>query len=89
MPICPHEDFKADTRLVRLSEDDGAPASRFRFEAEITCAQCGVRFRFIGFPAGLSYEGPMVSEDAETLRAPIEPAYVKEILGVPTVSGRA
>jgi hypothetical protein len=31
----------------------------------------------------------MVSTDATELRAPIEAAYVEEILGVPAVSGRA
>ena len=53
------------------------------------CAQCKVRFRFVGMKAGLSYSEPMVSPDATELRAPIEAAYVEEILGVPAVAGHA
>ena len=89
MPQCLHEDFRTNVSILRLSREDGGPVESFRFEAQVKCAQCGVKFRFVGMQAGLSYAEPMVSTDATELRAPIEAAYVEEILGVPAVSGRA
>ena len=89
MPQCQHEDFRTEVSILRLSREEGGPVESFRFEAAIHCAQCGVKFRFVGMKAGLSYNEPMVSPDATELRAPIEAAYVEEILGVPAVSGRA
>ena len=89
MPACLHEHFKTKVQILRLSRAEGSPVESFRFEAQVICAQCKVRFRFVGMKAGLSYSEPMVSPDATELRAPIEAAYVEEILGVPAVAGHA
>ena len=71
-PSCAHEQFRADVD-VHLSEDVG----RFFADVRIRCVQCNEPFRFIGVPAGLSWEAPRVSIDGLELHAPIEPEFVK------------
>jgi hypothetical protein len=65
---CPHESFQARVNVNRF-EDTG----RFMAEITVNCTICGEPFRFLGVPAGMSFERPMVSIDGLELRAPIEP----------------
>ncbi len=89
MSACEHMNFVADVKVARLSDQDGGPITAYSSEIRIRCAECGLPFRFLGLPAGSHYAEPRVSVDATELRAPLEPAYVAEILGRPAVSGRA
>jgi len=72
MPPCEHEDFEASVAVVRLQD-----TKRFQADIRIVCSQCHEPFRFIGVPAGLSFERPAASIDGLELRAPIEPELVK------------
>lgn len=86
---CPHANFSSMSRVGRLSETEGGPITAYTVDVTITCSDCGLPFRFLGLPAGYHYAEPRVSADGTKLRAPIEPAYVTEIAGMPLVAGRA
>lgn len=72
---CPHESFRANVNVGRM-EDTG------RFIADITvhCAVCDEPFRFMGVPAGVSFERPMASIDGLELHVPIEPEIEKRLM---------
>lgn len=84
---CPHMNFVADVRVGRLSDIEGGPITGYTAGVRVKCADCNLPFRFRGLAAGSHYAEPRVSADATELRAPLEPAYVTEILGQPLVSG--
>ena len=86
---CKHEHFTASVNVGRLSHKDNGPIKGYTADVQIKCAQGGLPFRFIGIECGNSPFAPEVSGDATELRAPIEPAYMQEILGVPSVAGNA
>lgn len=86
---CQHKNFRSKVGVGRLTEREGGPVRSFTADISITCGECGLPFRFIGLAAGSSPIEPRVSADGTELRAPIEPAYVTEILGQPLVSGKA
>jgi hypothetical protein len=65
---CKHEVFLARVEVNRLV-DTGC----FSADVTIMCKVCKEPFRFLGVPAGSSYEWPMVSVNGLELRAPIEP----------------
>jgi hypothetical protein len=65
---CTHPEFHANVAVARI-EDVG----KFVAEIRVRCVRCGEPFRFVGVPAGLSYDHPMVSIDGLELNAPIEP----------------
>lgn len=69
---CEHENFRADVAVNRLLD-----SGMFAADVKIECTDCGEPFRFVGLPAGVSFERPMVAIDGLELRAPIEPASVK------------
>lgn len=77
---CSHNSFEADVTVNRI-EDIG----RFMADVTIKCVECGTPFRFIGLPAGMDYNSPCVSVDAQQLRAPIAPKgeVVSELEGGP------
>lgn len=74
MAICDHLNFAANVRVGRLTQCEGGPVTGYVADATITCAECGLPFRFIGLPAGNHFAEPRVSIDGTELRAPIEPA---------------
>jgi hypothetical protein len=67
-PLCDHPNFEANVTVVRL-EDVG----RFTADVHVRCAECGVRFRWLGLKGGSHPSEPRVSVDEFELRAPIEP----------------
>jgi len=71
---CPHDDFTARVEVSRLTDTDGGPVARFSADITVGCATCGLPFRWVGLPGGLSPGQPMCSADGLKLRAPIEPA---------------
>lgn len=71
---CRHEAFRADVATFRF-EDTG----RFISEIKIECSQCALPFRFVGVPAGLSWDRPSTSIEGCTLNAPIEPENVRRL----------
>lgn len=86
---CEHFNFTANVQVCRLTEEDEKTVRGFTADIGITCVDCGLPFRFICSRAGSSPWEPCVSADALELRAPLEPAYVTEILGIPITSGTA
>lgn len=66
--ICGHEDFAVTARVGRL-EDIG----RFVLEVEVRCTECGEPFRFLGLPAGIAVDRPVLSIDGLEATLPIEP----------------
>lgn len=86
---CPHFNFKADVRVGRLTEADEITIKAYTADVTIACADCGQPFRFLCSVAGSRPDQPTVSADALELRAPLEPAYVTEILGIPILGGTA
>jgi len=82
---CLHPDFRALVKVARLED---AIAGRvegtgYLAEVSVTCAACGIAFRFVGVPAGIDYARPTTAIDGCTLHAPIEPATS------PTLASRA
>lgn len=73
---CPHEDFAAEVDVNRLldGQEDGSAPRAYSASIRVCCAQCGEPFRWIGVPAGLRPDRPMVSVDETELRAPLRPA---------------
>lgn len=71
---CEHLNFKANVRVGRLTKEDGGPVTGYCADVQVTCAECGLPFRFIGLEAGNHFAEPRVSVDGTELRAPIEPA---------------
>lgn len=65
---CPHEQFRAQVNVGRMLD-----TGKFIADIQIHCVNCEEPFRFIGLPAGVDFERPMVSIDGLELRAPIEP----------------
>ncbi len=86
---CEHRSFKSVVGVHRLMDVEDGPITGYTAEIHIHCSECGLAFRFRGLAAGSHYAEPRVSVDATELRAPIEPAHVVEICGMPLVSGRA
>lgn len=79
---CPHEDFSASVEVDRLTSEDGGPITAYSADIRVSCAQCGEQFRFIGVPAGMRPDRPMVSVDEAELHAPIRPASADPDFGL-------
>lgn len=86
---CAHMNFQCVANVTRLTDTDDGPVTGYATDIRITCADCALPFRFMGLAAGYHFAEPRVNVDATQLRAPIEPAYVTEILGMPLVAGHA
>ena len=86
---CQHAGFSVQANVTRLTDGDGGPVTGYTTDITVKCADCGLPFRWLGLPGGSHHSEPRVSADALELRAPIEPAHVPEIMGIPTISGRA
>lgn len=84
---CEHMNFQATVNVGRLTDVDGGPITRYTTDITVHCGDCGLPFRFTGLSFGSSFAEPRLSADGLELRAPIEPAYVREILGHPLVAG--
>ncbi len=82
--ICPHENFDATVRVIRLTETPNAEAHDFMAEIQICCLECRHPFEFLGVAAGLSGMLPMSSIDAQELRAPIRPAGSDRRCAIPS-----
>lgn len=81
MARCEHLNFKASVSVGRLTEADEKTVKGYTADISILCVDCGLPFRFLGSRFGASPHEPCLSADALELRAPLEPAYVTEILG--------
>jgi len=55
-------------------------SGKWMAEIEIRCARCGEAFRFVGLPAGLSFEQPSTSIDGLQLLAPVEPEGERRLM---------
>lgn len=66
---CQHRgDFETKATITYLEDRDV-----WMGDVEVSCADCGEPFRFIGVNAGLALSGPAVSPTGTELRAPLEP----------------
>jgi hypothetical protein len=88
---CAHPTFVADVAVGRIGEDDpgadGTPRA-FIAEVRVNCNACGEPFRFVGVPAGISFDQPRVSLGELTLSAPIRPQSAPDgPSGLPGVGG--
>lgn len=70
---CDHPVFESRVEVSRLTSSDGGPVTGYAADITIRCRACGLPFRFLGLPCGLSPEQLMVSVLGDELRAPIEP----------------
>lgn len=86
---CSHEKFMLKGNVSRLTDNDSGPVIGYAIDVSVKCIQCGLPFRFKGFPYGYSRDEPRLSADSLELRAPLEPAYTTEILGDPVQKGTA
>lgn len=68
---CQHEDFEADVKVGRVTDDDGGDVVAFVAEVRVRCVECGENFGFRGMPPGLMWEGPTRSPDAREARLPL------------------
>lgn len=73
---CPHLKFDATVAVGRIGTGDTVDGMPQAYVAEVTvwCADCDEPFRWVGVPAGMSFDQPAVSVDETELRAPIRPA---------------
>lgn len=71
---CEHKNFRANVSVGRLTQTDDGPVTGYCADVTVSCAECGLPFRFIGLAAGNHHSEPRVSVDGVELRAPIEPA---------------
>lgn len=69
--LCPHIAFTSEANTYRLTDDNGV-LSDFIFELRVSCAHCGVPFRFVGLDDGISYTKPFQSEGGNVLNAPMQ-----------------
>ena len=72
MTDCEHENFGAQVRVQRLTDDAGR-VQNFVAEVTVSCAECGLPFHFVGPDAGFSFVRPTVNVGATTLHAPLAP----------------
>lgn len=72
--MCTHENFVANVKVNRLTEEDEVTIKGFSADIVIQCHECGQAFEFVGVEPGLSPFGPRCSIDSTQLRAPIKPA---------------
>lgn len=81
---CPHVNFDADVAVGRLfnGEDHGGVPDGFRVDLTVRCEDCGEPFRWVGVPAGMRSDRPMVSVDEKTLHAPMRPASSDKDFGL-------
>lgn len=86
---CKHEKFEAAVDVARLSHEENGAITGYGADIKIRCAQCGIPFRFMGVRHGYSRFDPRINVDGTELRAPLEPAYVPEILGESAIKGTA
>jgi hypothetical protein len=68
MTTCPHTELASEARIVKFDD-----TQQFMAEFTVRCALCGIPFRFLGPPTGLSMTHPTVDVPATTLHAPIAP----------------
>lgn len=88
---CAHRTFAANVavgRLYKADEHDGPPDA-YIAEVTVQCEDCGEPFRWIGVPAGLRHDRPMVSIDEKTLHAPLRPASSDPDFGLSGIPGFA
>ena len=86
---CQHREFSAQVNVTRLTDGDDGPVTGHTTDITVRCIECGLPFRWRGIPFGSSPHHPCLSVDGLELRAPIEPAYTSEIMGMPLVAGTA
>ena len=74
---CDHKETEATVEVTCL-EDSGKWAA----DLKLKCSKCGVPFRFIGVPGGLSFSHPTITIDGQELCMPIEPAHVPRLVAL-------
>jgi hypothetical protein len=89
MNICTHDRFTTVAEMARLVDPDTEEVVMLRVKLKVTCSDCGLPFRFVGLPTAESTKFPTVNPDATELRAPVEPAYAREVFGIPALFGHA
>ena len=68
---CAHYSARANVEVTRLTDDSHLPTGEVRADIRITCAQCGLPYKFVQLPAGYKFDAPTISADANELRVPI------------------
>ena len=71
---CKHLEFNSEVKVTRI-EDPNDPENviDYRADIQITCALCGMPFRFIGLLNGYSENYPTSDISLIEARMPIEP----------------
>lgn len=65
---CEHADFRAGVNVQRITD-----STVWYADVSVTCAECGQRMEFLGFPRGLSPAEPMVDVTGTEARLPFRP----------------
>lgn len=86
---CQHVNFVSRASVGRLTDGEGGPVTGYSVDIRVHCSDCNLPFRWRGLAAGHHFAEPRVSADGLELRAPLEPAYVTEICGMPLKYGAA
>lgn len=77
--------------VTRVGEADppvGMPKG-YLAEVKVNCTECGLPFEFVGVDAGMLWDKPAASPDAQTLRAPMRPKGSKLLAAIPGFTVRA
>jgi hypothetical protein len=71
MSECEHKEFEASVTVNRIED-----VKVFAAVVNIQCRDCGMPFRFLGLPGGVSITRPTVSIDMTEARLPIAPGSI-------------
>ena len=83
---CPHERFKCDCGVQRITTVKDGPVTHYSAEISLHCTDCGVKFEFVGLPLGSSPYRPTGSMDGLIAYLPMMPEGQKVPDGLPSLS---
>lgn len=90
MSTCRHDrEFQVLGVVACLTATEGGPVTHWTVDVKVRCRSCGMPFRFLGLPIGVSAVRPTASFGEDELRAPIEPAPDVPRWDQPLTVGRA
>ena len=70
---CLHNEFHTEIEVVRLTDGEGGRVYHWVVTVKIHCVQCGLPFRFCGFPVGLRNFEPTSDITGKIANLPILP----------------
>jgi hypothetical protein len=70
---CEHFNFQVKAEVNRLTREEGGPVIGYGCDVTVHCRDCGLPFRWLGLPSGVSKGQPTTSIDGLEMRGLIAP----------------